>query len=186
GPEISDGNIAKWHYTEQGHWQFYHNLWGIFPTMQPLSAECFAPINIYPKILDDIDQWDIEHDADMRKIFEITNIRPISGSGPILLIDGNNVEITCGFTSFWSYYDGKIYKEIEEINFKLWKSLLKRVTEYGVQWYMMGDYMSRLMVDIGAYSEKYYALMKGIKKLLDPNIILSRGKFNFWGDSKSE
>ncbi|MFW9772461.1 MAG: FAD-binding oxidoreductase [Candidatus Thorarchaeota archaeon] len=186
GPEISDGNIAKWHYTEQGHWQFYHNLWGIFPTMQPLSAECFAPINIYPKILDDIDQWDIEHDADMRKIFEITNIRPISGSGPILLIDGNNVEITCGFTSFWSYYDGKIYKEIEEINFKLWKSLLKRVTEYGVQWYMMGDYMSRLMVDIGAYSEKYYALMKGIKKLLDPNIILSRGKFNFWGDSKIE
>ncbi len=70
GTEISNGNIAKWHYEEQGHWQFYHNLWGIFPTMQPLTAECFSPINQYPKILDDIDQWDMEHDQDMRKIFE--------------------------------------------------------------------------------------------------------------------
>jgi glycolate oxidase len=181
GPEISDGNLGKWHYTE-GYWQFYHNLWGIYPTMQPLTAECFAPINKYPTILNDIDQWDMENDADMRKIVEITQIRPITGSGPVLLIDGNNVEITCGFTSFWSYYNGVMYKEIEEINHKLWKSILKRVTEHGVQWYMMGDYMSRFMVDLGAYSEEYYNLMKSIKKNLDPNMILSRGKFNFWDD----
>ncbi|MFX0008926.1 MAG: FAD-binding oxidoreductase [Candidatus Hermodarchaeota archaeon] len=186
GPEISDGNIAKWHYTEQGHWQFYHNLWGIFPTMQPLTAECFSPINMYPPILDDIDQWDQEHSPDMQKIFEITKTRPIAGSGPILLIDGNNVEITCGFTSFWKYYDGKLYDIIEETNDKLWKSLLERVTKHGVQWYMMGDYMSRLMVDIGAYSEEYYTLMKSIKKIVDPNMILSRGKFNFWGDHSNE
>ena len=179
GPEISDGNIGKWQYTE-GNWQFYHNLWGIFPSMQPLTAECFAPINKYPGILNDIDQWDLEHDDDIRKIFEITKIRSIAGSGPILLIDGNNVEITCGFTSFWSYYDGKVHKFIDEINLKLWKSLLKRVTEQGVQWYMMGDYMSRLMVDIGAYSEEFYNLMKSIKRTVDPNMILSRGKFNFW------
>ena len=182
GPEISDGNIAKWHYTEQGHWQFYHNLWGIFPTIQPLTAECFSPIIQYPSILDDIDQWDFEHQEDMQKIFEITKIRCIAGSGPILLIDGTNVEITCGFTSFWSFYNGEAHKIIDEINIKLWKSLLKRVTEHGVQWYMMGDYMSRVMVDIGAYSEEYYNVMKSNKKTLDPKMILSRGKFNFWGE----
>ena len=49
-----------------------------------------------------------------------------------------------------------------------------------------GGFMSRLMVDIGAYSEEFYNLMKSIKKTLDPNTILSRGKFNFWGDKKSE
>ena len=31
GPEISDGNIAKWHYEEQGHWLIAHNLWGLVP-----------------------------------------------------------------------------------------------------------------------------------------------------------
>ena len=182
GSEIADGNIAKWHYTEQGHWQFYHNLWGIYPTMQPLTAESFTPINNYPNILDDIDQWDMEHEEDIHKIFEITNIRSIAGSGPILLIDGNNVEITCGFTSFWSVYNGELHPEIDEINLKLWKSLLERVTKKGVQWYMMGDFMSRLMVDIGAYDENFYSLMQHIKKVLDPKMILSRGKFNFWGN----
>jgi glycolate oxidase len=183
GSEISDGNIAKWHYTEQGHWQFYHNLWGMYPAMEPLTGECFCPINVYPKMLNDIDQWDMENDSDMRKIFEITNTRPIAGSGPVLLIDGNNVELTCGFTSFGKYYDGKIYEIIEELNNKLWKSFLERVTKHGVQWYMMGDYMSRLMVDIGAYSEEYYNMMKSIKKVLDPNTIISRGKFNLWGEN---
>ena len=182
GPEISDGNIAKWHYTEQGHWQFYHNLWGMYPAMEPLTGECFCPINVYPKMLNDIDQWDMENDADMRKIFEIINTRPIAGSGPILLIDGNNVELTCGFTSFGKYYDGKIHEIIEELNNKLWKSFLERVTKQGVQWYMMGDYMSRLMVDIGAYTDEYYNMMKSVKTVLDPNKIISRGKFNFWGE----
>jgi glycolate oxidase len=182
GSEIADGNIAKWHYTEQGHWQFYHNLWGIYPTMQPLTAESFTPINNYPQILDDIDQWDMEHEEDIHKIFEITKIRSIAGSGPILLIDGNNVEITCGFTSFWSVYDGELHPEIDEINLKLWKSLLERLTKKGVQFYMMGDFMSRLMVDIGAYDENFYELMTKIKMTLDPNMILSRGKFNFWGN----
>ncbi|MFW9894588.1 MAG: FAD-binding oxidoreductase [Candidatus Thorarchaeota archaeon] len=185
GPEISDGNIAKWHYTE-GNYQFYHNLWGMAPSMQPLTAECFSPIQLYPEVLNDIDQWDMEHDEDMRRIFNITGIRPIAGSGPIVLIDGCNVEITCGFTSFWKYYNGIIYEEIEEINLKLWRSLLKRVTEHGCQWYMMGDFMSRLMVDIGAYTEEFYGILKSIKKTLDPNMILSQGKFNFWEDGKHE
>ena len=182
GSEISDGNIAKWHYKEQGHWQFYHNLWGMFPSMQALSAECFCPINSFPKILRDIDQWDVEHNEDMQKIFNITKIRPISGSGPVALIDGNNVEITSGFVTFWGYYDNEFHKIIEETNLKLWKSLLERVIKHGTQWYMMGEFLSRFMVDIGAYSEEFYNLMKSIKKNLEPNMILSRGKFNFWGE----
>jgi len=186
GPEISDGNYAKWHYTEQGHWQTYHNLWGFVPGLEPLTAECFTPINSYPNILTDLDQWDMENSEEIKKILDITGFRPITGSGPILLIDGNNVELTCGFTSFGSYVDGKVYDEIEEINLKLWKSILERVTKWGAEWYMMGDITSRLMVDIGAYSESFYNLMKSIKQTLDPNMILSRGKFNFWNKKNKE
>jgi len=185
GPEISDGNIAKWHYTEQGHWQFYHNLWGMFPSMQPLSAECFCPIHMFPQVVKDVDQWDIEHNEDLQKIFNITKIRPISGSGPIPLVDGNNVEVTAGFLSFWKYYEGELYEIIQETNIKLWKSLIKLLVKYGLQYYMMGDFMSRLMVEIGAYSEEYYNFMKSIKQILDPKMILSRGKYNFWEGEKS-
>jgi len=179
--EIADGNIARWHYAEQGHWQFYHNLWGVSHCMEPLTAECFSPIDSYPEVLNDIDQWDMEHNEDMQKIFNIAKTRPIAGSGPIVLVDGNNVEITCGFTTIGSYFNGENHEFLKELNLKLWKSLLERVTKHGVQWYMMGDYMSRLMVDMGAYPEHYYNFMKSIKQSLDPKMILSRGKFNFWG-----
>jgi len=181
GPEIADGNIAKWHYEEQGHWQMYHNLWGMFPALEPLTAECFTPINSYPDILTDLDMWDIEHNDEIQKITDITGQRPITGSGPVLLIDGCNVELTCGFTSFSAYHNGEYHDLIDEINMKLWKSLLKRVTEHGVQWYMMGDMISRVMTNIGAYPEEYYNFMKSIKETMDPNLILSRGKFNFGG-----
>ncbi|TFG20948.1 MAG: FAD-binding oxidoreductase [Promethearchaeota archaeon] len=182
GPEISEGNYAKWHYTEQGHWQTYHNLWGLLPAFEPMTAECFITIDLYPQILKDIDNWNRENSANLQKITEIAGFPPVSGTGPILLIDGNNVELTCGFNSFNSYRDGKNYEIIHEINIRLWKSLLERVTKWGVQWYMMGEVVSRLMVDIGAYNPEFYELMKNIKKTLDPKMILSRGKFNFWND----
>lgn len=183
GPDISDGNIAKWHYVEQGHWQMYHNLWGMFPALEPLTAECFTPINTYPQILMDLDQWDIEHNDDIQKITDITGQRPITGSGPILLIDGSNVELTCGFTSFSAYHKGESHEIIDELNEKLWKSILERVTKHGVQWYMMGEMMSRMMVEIGAYQQEFYEFMKSIKKLVDPNSILSRGKFHLGGEN---
>jgi FAD/FMN-containing dehydrogenase len=182
GPEISDGNIARWHYEEQGHWQFYHNLWGMFPALEPLTAECFTPINTYPEILTDLDIWDMEHNDEIQKITSITGQRPITGSGPILLIDGCNVELTCGFTSFPPYYNGEYHEIIEKLNLKLWKSILERVTKHGVQWYMMGEMMSREMVEMDAYQASFYECMKDIKKTLDPNCILSRGKFDFAGD----
>lgn len=182
GSEISDGNIAKWHYAEQGHWQFYHNLWGVVPALEPLSCECFVPANMYPKYLAEIEQWDMQNSEDMKKFTEITGQRPISGSGPIFLIDGNNVELTCGFTSFPSYYNGEIHEEFDEINLKLWKSFMEMVTKWGAQWYMMGQMASQTMAEIEAYLPDYYKTLKAIKKTLDPKCILSRGKFNFWGD----
>ncbi|MBD3256617.1 MAG: FAD-binding protein [Candidatus Lokiarchaeota archaeon] len=184
GHEIEDGNIAKWHYVEQGHWQFYHNLWGMMPGLEPLTAECFTPIMTYPKVLDDIDQWDMEHNDDMKVFVDVTGQRPISGSGPILLIDGCNVELTCGFTSFGSYYDGELHEEFDEANLRLWKSFLERVAKWGVQWYMMGEFASRFMVDFDVYVPEYYNLMKDVKDKLDPKHILSRGKFNFRGEDK--
>lgn len=180
GSEISDGNIGKWHYEEQGHWLIAHNLWGLVPGFMPLDAECKTSIKNYPKILKDLELWDMENSEDMTKILEITGMRPISGAGPIILIEDNTVELTAGFTSFESYHKDKVYDEITRINIKLWKSMLKRLTKHGVSWYMMGDILSRLLVDMDAFDETYFNFMKTIKNSLDPNHILSRGKFNFW------
>ncbi len=86
--------------------------------------------------------------------------------------------------SFGNYYDGEIREDFRELNLKLWKSMIERVAKHGVQYYMLGDIGSRHMVDIGAYSSVYYNFMKSIKQVLDPNMILSTGKFNFGGIEK--
>ncbi|MHA1731249.1 MAG: FAD-binding oxidoreductase [Promethearchaeota archaeon] len=170
GPEISDGNIAKWHYVEQGGWQLYHPLWGVTPTSEPLTAECFSPIDQFSKVLDALDQWEYEHTDEMDQIFEVTGSRPIVGSGPVLLLGENNVEITCGFTTY-------PHPELRDTNVKLWKSMLELVTKLGVQWYMMGDFCSRTFVEVGGYSPEYYSLLTRLKRVIDPNNVLSRGKF---------
>ncbi|TXT58085.1 MAG: putative D-lactate dehydrogenase (cytochrome) [Promethearchaeota archaeon] len=180
GAEIEDGNIAKWHYKEQGHWLIAHNLWGLIPGFSPLDAECHTSISSYPSIMKDLETWDMEHLEDMNKVLELTGMRPISGTGPIILIGDNNVELTTGFTSFESYYEGRYHEELRELNIKLWKSMLERITKHGVSWYMMGDILSRLLVDIGAFEPQYFSFLKLIKNTLDPKHILSRGKFNFW------
>ena len=184
GPEIADGNIGRWSYEEQGHWLIAHNLWGIVPGFTALDAECHTPITSYPSILNDVDLWDVEHAKEMEQILEITGMRPITGSGPIILIGNHNVELTTGFTSFESFFDGKHHEVIEELNIKLWKSLLERITRHGVTWYMLGDILSRLLVEIGAFQPEYLQFLTSVKKALDPRSILSRGKFNFWGISK--
>ncbi len=85
-----------------------------------------------------------------------------------------------GISSFTSYYNEEKHTIIEEINIKLWKSLLERLIKHGAMFYMQGDILSRLMVDIEGYQKEYYELIKAIKSVLDANHILSRGKYNFW------
>lgn len=185
GPEIADGNYAKWHYVEQGHWQAYHNLWGVVPGgYVPLSAECFSTIGSFPAILEDLDTWDSDHAGEMQRITDIAGFRPITGSGPIPLVDGCNVEITCGFTTFGKYIGGAVHEEIDNINLALWRSLLERVTKHGVQWYMTGDFLSRLLVEIGAFPASYLGLLRAVKDTLDPQHVLSRGKFHFDGGAR--
>ncbi len=95
-----------------------------------------------------------------------------------MLLGENNVEITCGFTTY-------PHKEAREINLSLWKSILEFVTERGVQWYMMGDFCSQVFSKMGAYAPEYYALLQNLKKMIDPNNILSPGKYNFFGEAES-
>jgi len=176
GPEISDGNFAKWQY--ENPWHLYHNLWGMVPASEPFTAECFTPINTLPDLFKDTEAWEIENKEEMNKISDITgNLTILSGAGPVAIVDGNNVEYTVGFNTSHSYHDGKTYDNIDEINLKLWKSLLIRMFKHGVQYYMFGTLPSSLMVEIGAYNKEYYNLLKSIKKIIDPNFILSRGKF---------
>ena len=172
GPEIEDGNFAKYHYEMDGHWSFYHNTFGIPAGTQSLTTEAHCPIVRFPKVIDAVDKWAAKHTEDFAKIQKIGGIPAGAGCGSVGLSGENNVELAIGFTTV-------IRPELRDLNLKLWKDQLDTVVKTGGMHYMLGYVGSRMLVKSGAFTEQYYNFMKSIKKVLDPNNILSPGKFMF-------
>ncbi|TFF86331.1 MAG: FAD-binding oxidoreductase [Promethearchaeota archaeon] len=172
GPEIEDGNFAKFHYEDNGHWSFYHNVFGLPPGTQSLSTEAHCPISRFPEVIDVMDQFASKHQEEFTKIQELTGIPPGAGCGSVGLSGETNVELAIGFTTV-------IAPELRDLNLKLWKDQMDMVIKAGAMNYMLGWIASRQLVKSGAFTDQYYNFMKGIKKELDPNNILSPGKFMF-------
>ena len=172
GPEIEDGNFAKYHYEMDGHWSFYHNTFGIPTGTQSLTTEAHCPIVRFPKVIDGVDKWAAKHAEAFAKIQTIGGIPAGAGCGSVGLSGENNVELAIGFTTV-------IRPELRDLNLRLWKDQLEAVVKAGGMHYMLGYVGSRVLVKSGAFTDQYYSFMKSIKKVLDPNYILSPGKFMF-------
>ena len=172
GPEIEDGNFARFQYERNGHWSFYQNTFGIPPGTLSLTTEAHCPIARFPAVIDVIDKWSAKHAEDFAKIQNMTGIPPGAGCGSVGLAGENNVELAIGFTTV-------ARPDLRDLNLKLWKDQLDAVIRGGGMHYMLGYVTSRQLVESGAFSDSYYNFMKGIKRVLDPNNILSPGKFMF-------
>ena len=167
GLEIEDGNIGKWHYEMNGHWQTYHGFWGVIGKKSvPQTGEHHIPVHYYPELMKKFDQWEGENSELINKV------RAMSGVGSSLLCDHTTVEVDSGLTVY-------NIPEYYEINEKLWKSYLEMIIKSGGMPYMAGMRFSRALIDSNAFSDDFYDLMKSTKNMLDPNHILSRGKYKF-------
>jgi len=165
GPEIKDGNIAKWHYEEQGHWQNWHALWGgLGPGSIPCSTEHHVPIHRFPYIYHKLDEWGHVHGE------ELTEAVAIPGVSTAILCGRTTVEVDSGIV-VWDK------PELREVNRKLWISQIQFLIKEGAMPYMVGEVASRALIDTGAFTGTYYEFLKSVKDALDPNNILSPGKF---------
>jgi FAD/FMN-containing dehydrogenase len=166
GPEIKDGNFAKWHYEDQGHWLTFHGIWnGMGAGSIPLTTEVHAPIHRFPNIIHKLDEWEVANKADLDK-----NGGMQTGASTCLLCGHTTVEVDAGLLA-WDK------PEYREKNFELWKSQLDMLIREGGMPYMLGEIYSKALVDTEAYDGTYYAFLKSVKQALDPNRVISPGKF---------
>jgi len=166
GPQVEDGNIGKWFWEEDGRWQWAHIYFGIFgPGSGSLGTCLKAPTDLLPKYVDLYQRW------------VTTNTKALSevgGGAADFIVFGVHpayIDVTGGISVKPKPDDyDKIYN--------LWKDLLiTQIKELGAMHYWMGEIIGHALVDSGALTPEFYEFMTKIKKILDPNKIMSPEKF---------
>ncbi|MHA1147137.1 MAG: FAD-binding oxidoreductase [Promethearchaeota archaeon] len=166
GDTIEEGNLGKWFYEEDGRWQWANIYWGLLgPEGTSLGTCLKCPTYQLP---DYVKLYENFADSHTRKMLDI------GGGGTNFIALGIHpcyIDITGGIMLHTE-------KKNREKQYEIWKELLiAQIKELGAVHYWMGEIIGRSLVDAGALTPEYYNFMISLKKSLDPNKILSPGKF---------
>jgi len=167
GPSAEEGNITDWYYGEQGHWQVYHYGFSVLgPNYYATSSEMIVPVSKMAEILHKLDEWEEE------KNDELFEADAESGASHIVMLPHNSCYIGCGLSATND-------EDLKEDVIKLWREQLELMSKLGGVLYMAGQIGSQVLVDSKIYTEPFYSFFKSVKKLVDPNNLISPGKFRF-------
>ncbi|MFW9880912.1 MAG: FAD-binding oxidoreductase, partial [Candidatus Thorarchaeota archaeon] len=168
GPTLEEGNLGEWFYEEDGKWQWANHSWlgGSHFNLSGCMKCPTSELSEYRKLFN---EWNLKNFP------KIKELDAIGGAGFIAFgVAPTYIDVAGGLGLRGNINHKEAFQE-------LWKDLLITLIKKGSIHYWMGEIISRSLVDSGALTEEYYNLMIGIKKTLDPNKILSPGKF-YLGD----
>ncbi|MFW9821549.1 MAG: FAD-binding oxidoreductase [Candidatus Thorarchaeota archaeon] len=165
GDTVEEGNVGKWFYEEDGKWQWGHSMWG-GGSLFGLSGCLKSPTELLPDYGKMYTDW---VKRNFPKMVEVG-----AGGGADFVAFGVNptyIDVAGGAAVLSTI-------ENREGQIELWKDfLITQIKTLGGIHYWMGEIIGRALVDAGALTEEYYNFMITVKKALDPNKILSPGKY---------
>ncbi|MEM3565105.1 MAG: FAD-binding oxidoreductase [Candidatus Jordarchaeaceae archaeon] len=168
GPTLKEGNIAEWVGRKQGQWQYFHGVFGVLPGHFSCTTCHKVPLNQMPEVFRTSD----EHTLQKLDDYSRANVASVTAAVVYMMPRGECVIV--GGMSGWNK------PEMRETNLKLWKERLRFQVKYGGVHYWLGEVISQAIMEANAFPPKFTKFFKDIKRTLDPNFLLSPGKFHFY------
>jgi len=168
GPTIREGNIAEWVGKKQGHWQYFHGVFGVLPGHFSCTTCHKVPLDQMPEVFRTSDEHTLQ------KLGEYSSATVASVTAAVVYMMPRGECVIVGGMSGWNK------PEMRETNLKLWKERLRFQVKYGGVHYWLGEVISQAIMEANAFPPKFTKFFKDVKRTLDPNFLLSPGKFHFY------
>jgi hypothetical protein len=151
--------------------KFAYNYFNKYISIVPPKISCTTchkvPISELPRVA----QLSADFDAKHRSDFPSQSISLFATV--IFLLPNGNCVVVGGFNA--DNIDGQ-----REISMKMWHKKLRDQIRYGGVHYWLGEAISQSLVEAGAYNPEFLQFFKDVKKVMDPNFLLSPKKFHMY------
>ncbi|MHA1293487.1 MAG: FAD-binding oxidoreductase [Promethearchaeota archaeon] len=167
--EIDTSEILSkdWKFNLKFAFNYFNKYISIVPDMISCTTCHKVPISFIPEAVK------LSNMFDSKFISEFPEKSQSLFATIIYLLPNGNCVFVGGFNAYNR-------DDQHEIAMKMWHKKLRAQVRYGGAHYWLGESISQSIVEAGAYTPEFSQFFKDMKRIVDPNYILSPNKFHMY------
>ncbi|MFX0101523.1 MAG: FAD-binding oxidoreductase [Candidatus Hodarchaeota archaeon] len=163
--DLSEPLAKDWKFNLQFAFQYFNKYISIVPDTISCTTCHKIPISYIPEA------ETLSHKFDQRFRAEFPDKSISLFATVIYLLPNGNCVFVGGFNAYNT-------EDQQPIAMNMWHKKLRAQVRYGGVHYWLGESISQSIVEAGAYTPEFAKFFKDMKKIVDPNFLLSPQKFH--------
>jgi len=163
--DLAEPLTKDWRFTLEYAYHYFNRFISIVPD----TISCTTCHKIPISFIKDGERMSHAFDAKFRTEFPDKSLSLFATV--IYALPNGNCVFVGGFNSFNT-------EAQQPVAMKMWHKKVRAQARYGGAHYWLGESISQSIVEAGAYTPEFAAFFKNMKKVVDPNCLLSPNKFH--------